>query len=169
VQAREVAEYLVRLFPQDTGHRLHLATILLGLHEIGVAQVHASKVTQIGSRDSYVWRMASDVFMAGKSWPSALAAVEGALALRPLEAEYHHHRANILAILGRIDDAERAHREAIRLDPNQPDWWWKLSEDLRNAGRNQASRRTVEEALSIFPEHPSLKAQARQLVQSLAV
>jgi predicted Zn-dependent protease len=113
--------------------------------------------------------MASDVFMAGKSWPAALAAVEGALTHKPLEAEYHHHRANILAILGRINDAERAHREAIRLDPHQPDWWWKLSEDLRNAGRMETASQTVREALSIFPEHPSLKAQAKQLLQTPAV
>jgi len=168
-KAREVAEHLVRLFPQDMGHRLHLATILLRLQEIGAAQEHAIKVIQIGSRDSYVWRMASDIFMAGKSWPSALAAVDGAITLRPREAEYHHHRANILAILGRIDEAELAHRRAIELDANQPDWWWKLSEDLRIANRAQAASRVVQEALSQFPEHSSLKAQARQLSKSLAV
>ena len=167
-KARVVAEQLVSLYPQDTGHRLHLAVILLALHEVGAAQEHANNVIQIGSRDPYVWRMASDVFMAGKSWPAALAAVEGALTLRPLEAEYHHHRANILAILGRIDEGERAHHEAIRLDSNQPDWWWKLGEDLRIAGRTQAASETVKKAILLFPEHPSLRAQAQQLSEILA-
>ncbi len=100
--------------------------------------------------------------MAGKSWPAALAAVEGALTLCPLEAEYHHHRAHTLAILGRIDEGERDAPPGDQAGFESARLVVEAGEDLR-IGRpdRRAASETVKKAILLFPVHLSLRAQAK--------
>ena len=47
----------------------------------------------------------------------SLAEIDTALHLEPGRAEFHTHRGHVLCRLGRLEDAERAYRHALDLDP----------------------------------------------------
>jgi tetratricopeptide (TPR) repeat protein len=157
-KARELAEELLDMSPDDPGSRIHLAWLLLQLGQGGAAQIHANRAIQLGSRDPDVWRFASEVFASCQNWPAAIEAARGAITLLPVHAEYHHHLANMLTLSGRPHEAEPVHRRAITLAPDRPGWRWKLAEDLRLARREADAIGVVREALAVFPDHPSLIA-----------
>jgi len=82
----------------------------------------------------------------------ALAASEEALRLDPDLAEARVSRGNVLAALGRSEEAERDLRRAIELNPSLPDARYFYARHLFAAGRMAESAREFAEAARLDPE-----------------
>lgn len=154
--AQNVAESLVDASPSDPGSLVHLASILLKRGSLGAAMERVRIAVGLGPADPYVWRFASEVFAAGRSWDESIDAANQATLRAPAEAEYHHHLGNMLFEAGRIDEADDAHRRAVALAPRVAGWRWKHGEDLLRGNLRARARDVVREALSTFPGDPAL-------------
>jgi tetratricopeptide (TPR) repeat protein len=162
-RALEIAERLVEALPADPGSLVHLAAILLKRGSLGAAMERVRKAAGLGPADPYVWRYASEVFAAGRSWDESVDAARQAILRAPFEAEYHHHLGNMLFEAGRIDEADEAHGRANALSPNVAGWRWKHGEDLLRGDRRSRARNVVREALLAFPDDPALLDLARRI------
>ena len=82
----------------------------------------------------------------------ALAASEQALRLDPQLGEAHVARANVLAVLGRNDEADESFRKAIALAPGLRDAWYSYARYLFSARRDRDAVRAYEEAARLNPD-----------------
>src|SRR5207248_7075998 len=82
----------------------------------------------------------------------ALAASEEALRLAPELPEAHVSRANVLAVLGRKDEADEAFRKATALGPGLRDAWYSYARFLFSVARYAESVRAYEEAARLNPD-----------------
>lgn len=82
----------------------------------------------------------------------ALAASEKALKLEPDLAEAHVARANVLASLGRPDEADQSFRRAIKLSPGLRDAWYHYGRFLFSVQRHADSAQAFEEAARRDPD-----------------
>ncbi|MBW2453972.1 MAG: sulfotransferase, partial [Deltaproteobacteria bacterium] len=81
----------------------------------------------------------------------AVAAFERAVAQRPEDGPRHHELGNAWLQDGRLDRAERAHREGLRLAAANARGWLGLGEVLSAAGRRDEAEQAHREALRIDP------------------
>jgi adenylate cyclase len=82
----------------------------------------------------------------------ALAAGDEALRLDPDLAEAHVARANVLALLGRKDEADQSFRRATSLSPGLRDAWYYYGRFLFSVQRYADSARAYEQAASLNPD-----------------
>ncbi len=82
-----------------------------------------------------MWRECSEILTVCYEHPGALDAINEALLRLPSNAEFHHHRGNVLAKLGRGQDAAEAHARALELAPHEINWRLALARELRSLGR----------------------------------
>jgi adenylate cyclase len=82
----------------------------------------------------------------------ALAASEQALRLDPQLGEAHVSRANVLAVLGRNDEADESFRKATALAPGLRDAWYSYARFLFSVKRDADAVRAYEQAARINPD-----------------
>lgn len=82
----------------------------------------------------------------------ALAASEEALRLDPELAEAHVSRANVLALLGRNDEADQSFRRAIALSPGARDAWYYYARFLFSVQRYADAARAYEQSAKRNPD-----------------
>jgi TolB-like protein/class 3 adenylate cyclase/rhodanese-related sulfurtransferase len=84
----------------------------------------------------------------------ALAQIDRALALGPNEADTHVSKARILNATGRAEEAEKAVRLAMRLNPHyEPDYLIVLGQALLHQERYEEAAEFIERAVSREPDH----------------
>ena len=76
----------------------------------------------------------------------ALAASEAALRLNPDLAEAHVAKANVLALLGRVDEADQSFRRATALAPGLRDAWYSYGRFLFSVKRHAEAAQAYEES-----------------------
>jgi predicted O-linked N-acetylglucosamine transferase (SPINDLY family) len=81
----------------------------------------------------------------------ALDLLRASIAVRPDTAIYHNSLANALRAQGRLEQAEAAYREAVRLDPRYANAWINLSVLLRLEGRSDDAISCLERAIAAEP------------------
>ncbi len=81
-----------------------------------------------------------------------LAASEQALRINPNLAEAHVSRANVLALLGRKEEADQSFRRATALAPGQRDAWYSYARFLFSVERYADAAKAYEESARINPD-----------------
>ena len=84
-----------------------------------------------------------------RMYPAALNDIERAIKLNPGEAILHAELASLNYRVNQPDDAERAAREAIRLNGSFSDAWRILGVILRDKGKAEESRKALEKAAAL--------------------
>lgn len=82
----------------------------------------------------------------------ALAASDEALRLNPELGEAHVSRANLLAVMGRAEEADESFRKAVRLAPGLRDAWYSYGRFLFSQARYADAVRAYEEAARLDPD-----------------
>jgi serine/threonine protein kinase/thioredoxin-like negative regulator of GroEL len=85
-------------------------------------------------------------------WTGAQEDLERALSLDPGDASPHVQYSDLLACLGRLEDAIREARTAIDLDPLSAGAWQTLGSYLKAARQFPEARRTLNRVIEIVPE-----------------
>jgi tetratricopeptide (TPR) repeat protein len=98
----------------------------------------------------------------------AIAAAQKALALDPNDADVRWVTARLLAVQGRLNEAEAEFPVALELDPNNADAWAMLSDLVTYSGRPTEALADVQKALRLNPHPPGwyywLLGQAEYLI-----
>jgi tetratricopeptide (TPR) repeat protein len=81
------------------------------------------------------------------------ASLRRALELNPSDPHAHHHYANWLRLMGRLDDAIAAGRRAVEFDPLNARTYLLLGSDLLVAGDPEGALPELERAVALDPVH----------------
>ncbi|MGC4895022.1 tetratricopeptide repeat protein [Micromonospora sp. DT31] len=113
---------------------------LLDLERWPAAAATAEQILAAGATDAYAQRSAAAILSASRNGQAALDAAWRGVELSPDEPEAHLVLGLVAVRLGLFDLAERAYREALRLDP-------ELAEAGRDVGVARLERRRYAETL----------------------
>lgn len=92
------------------------------------------------------------IYFAGKEDPAlTLKRLEPALERSPNSVRGHAVRAEMFQAMGRLNEAEAAYRQAIRLDPDNPDLYVALARMLSRAGQFGRAEELALEAIGRAP------------------
>jgi cytochrome c-type biogenesis protein CcmH len=70
-------------------------------------------------------------------------------------------------VLGRADEAQRAHERVLALAPNDPDALWSLGQYAKMRGDRAAARRRWQALERVLPANAPERAQVRAALESL--
>lgn len=84
-----------------------------------------------------------------RMYPAALNDIERAIKLNPGEAILHAELASLNYRVNQLDDAERAARDAIKVNDKLPDAWRILGVIMRDKGKPDESRKALEKAAEL--------------------
>ncbi len=87
-----------------------------------------------------------------RMYPAALNDIERAIKLNPGEAILYAELASLNYRVNQLDDAERAARDAIKVNDKLPDSWRILGIILRDKGKAEESRNSLEKAAELGDE-----------------
>lgn len=143
-EAKNVAERLVKLFPSNTGDDSGY-DLLAAVHR-GMGATNAERavlerwaVRDADALDTYSRLM--DLHAAASDWSAVATNAQRFLAVNPLLHAPHGQLARASEALGRTNDAVRAARTALRLDPPNPaDTHFQLARLLHATGDANAKR-----------------------------
>ena len=85
-------------------------------------------------------------------WDEALAEVDAALGIDPRHSGWHSHRGFILDQLYRYEEAIKAYRTSLHLQPGQREVMMALGLDLIRAGRFARARKTFSRVIENWPD-----------------
>lgn len=84
-----------------------------------------------------------------RMYPAALNDIERAIKLNPGEAILYAELASLNYRVNQLDDAERAARDAIKVNDKLPDAWRILGVIMRDKGKPEESRKALEKAAEL--------------------
>jgi tetratricopeptide (TPR) repeat protein len=96
-------------------------------------------------------RLAAEVFARSRDYEAAVEQAQRYVASRPKEYQSHVWLGQMLRLVGRAEEAEKALREGIRVAPNQADAWVPLVFYLARMGRLDDAREVIDEAKTQLP------------------
>jgi tetratricopeptide (TPR) repeat protein len=99
-----------------------------------------------------------DLYLIQSDWAAAVATADAAVAALPSDTNAHYVRGGLLGLVGRLDEAERVTREALRIDPGHAGayanlgaiatWRQDYSTAIAEFGRALALKPDIQEATS---------------------
>lgn len=146
-QARPLLEEALELSP---GHIAARETLAALLSDAGRNQ-DAETVLRIGhdTRPEHTWFAFSLARLqaARGETEGAVATLQGGMAGRNVDAEYHATLAALLVRLKQYPDAVGQYEQALKLQSGQGTWWMGLGLSLEAQGRNDEARSAFRRAL----------------------
>jgi ABC-type polysaccharide/polyol phosphate export permease/Flp pilus assembly protein TadD len=118
--ALDLALHAHALAPADRAAMHHATELLLRCERCDEAVEIISAALAVDDKDVIGYRLLSSAEMIRGRPEAALAAIDRAVAVAPLHAEYHLHRGNLLYRLARFEEAADAFDQAAALDPENP-------------------------------------------------
>jgi tetratricopeptide (TPR) repeat protein len=107
--------------------------------------------------DAAVWRLVAEVWHTRGNYQRALAALDTAIRLAPLQGDLYAQRGQILRDAGQPGAAAVALREALAIDAGQPRWWEALIGAYLASRDRPEARRAIDEARGRFPFAPEFQ------------
>ena len=143
-------------YPKDAAPILLLRAVNLaqaGRKREAIADYNAYEHLTGGSSLTYLFYYEREQLEAQcRMYPAALNDIERAIKLNPEEAILHAELASLNYRVNQLDDAERAAREAIRVNGNFSDAWRILGVIMRDKGKAEESRKALEKAAELGDE-----------------
>ncbi|TDC01388.1 tetratricopeptide repeat protein [Micromonospora fluostatini] len=144
-EARTAAESAVAAVPHFVPALVTRALALVDLGEYAEAARTADEILTLGPNDAYAQRSAAAILAGARNGQPALNAAWRGVELAPEEPQAHLVLGLVAARLELFDLAERAYREALRLDP-------QLAEARHDMGVLRLEQRRYAEALEHLAE-----------------
>jgi tetratricopeptide (TPR) repeat protein len=149
-QALTAADAALAAGPDDLAALAVRGLALADLRRFGEAAATADRILALGPNDGYAQRTGAAILAEARNGQPALNAAWRAVELAPEEPRAHLVLGLVALRLGLHDLAEKAYREALRLDP-------ELAEAQHNIGVVRLEQRRYQEAM----EHLTLAAALR--------
>jgi Tfp pilus assembly protein PilF len=143
--------------------RLRLALVRVHGGDETAAEAVLAEVEREQPDDSDAWRVVSEIRRLRAEADQALAAIETAIRLAPLNGELYAYHGDLLLALERPHDAIAALRAALVIDGRQRTWWQQLVQAHQVAGDAAGAHAALVEALAQLPEAPDLQAELEVL------
>ena len=140
---------------QASKRRRPFALVVLLIGWFGIGFLLASGVTWALGRTGDPYGRAKEL-LAAERYPEALDELRKASRRTPEDPRPYHQLGNVYRKLLLDDRAERAYREAVRLDPGFRPAKEKLAEVLYELGKNEAAIRLLKELMKETPKDPFL-------------
>ena len=105
-----------------------------------------------------VLRLHAGIFNLRGEFPTALAAMHRAVALRPMDPLYHNTLGTVLGASGDFDGAIRALRRACELEPGLAAAWYNLGVMLTRCVRNDEAVDALKRAVALAPDNMDARA-----------
>ncbi|MER7168835.1 tetratricopeptide repeat protein [Micromonospora sp. NPDC000207] len=144
-EARTAAESAVAAAPQFVPPLVVRALALVDLREYAEAARTADEILRMGPDDAYAQRSAAAILAGARNGQPALNAAWRGVELAPEDPQAHLVLGLVAARMELFDLAERAYREALRLDP-------QLAEARHDIGVLRLEQRRYAEALEDLAE-----------------
>jgi len=152
--ARQLLERAVRLSPRNATLHFQFALQLLDLSELGKARAELELCTQLEPTFADGWAYLSGVVSTTGDAAGAQRVFAQGLAQCPDSPGLHRMNAKQLQAQGRLDEAIKEYREAIRLRPTEADPHIELGMALYAANRAEEALKEFHLALEAEPENP---------------
>ncbi|MEV0152650.1 tetratricopeptide repeat protein [Micromonospora sp. NPDC050686] len=150
-EALTAAESAVAATPGAVPPLVARGLALLDLREFKAAAATADELLRLGPADAYAQRSAAAILASSRNGQQALNAAWRGVELAPEEPQAHLVLGLVAANMQLFDLAERAYREALRLDP-------RLAEARHDIGVIRLEQRRWSEALEHLAEAATLGA-----------
>jgi len=134
-----------------THSKLKKATELAQRGAFLEARTLLDQVCKVDRADAEAWFMLGVVNGKLERADAAVDCLRMAIVLRSDHALTHYNLGAIFRAQGRLEEAERAFSEAVRLDPGQVEIYEKLKEVLLDLGRGEDAARCYLEMLKLHP------------------
>jgi tetratricopeptide (TPR) repeat protein len=108
--------------------------------------------------DVSAWRDLAELRRGSGDLPGALDACERAIAARPDLSSSYVVKADLLAVVGRFEEAAQAVRAALAVVPEEPRLHERLGRLLHMAARDEEAVAELERSLDLGPQNPDLRA-----------
>ncbi len=123
-------------------------------YERAYAGLHQNLTKALENPTSLAYSVSAELLARQGSYEEALAQIDRALVLSPNEANTHISRARILNATGRAEEAERAVRLAMRLNPQyEPDYLTVLGQALLHQERYEEAAEFIARAVNRQPDN----------------
>jgi tetratricopeptide (TPR) repeat protein/transglutaminase-like putative cysteine protease len=97
----------------------------------------------------------------------ALELLDASVRLDPSDLFLRLRKADLLASNGRLEEAERAYADVVRICPDEPEGWERRGQARLRAGRQKDALADFQRALELKPQNPRLKELVRLLEPEL--
>ena len=141
-----------------------LGDCLLRQQRGGEAVEALREAVRLEPDDPFLVRRLGSALVTLRDYAAAEAAYRQALALRS-EAGPHIELADCFGLQGRHDDALAEAREAVKLEPTNPHWHFRVAQWLLRIGRLEEAEIAVREAISRGPEIGGFQDLLAQILQ----
>lgn len=141
--------------PRDFHAHANLATVAMKMRRMDLAERHTALALAIDNSDPVLNRqMAQYLIQRGqRNYVEAIGHLRTAVAGRPDDADLRCSIAALLELVGRPAEAEIHWREALRINPAQPDALVHVGDGLLNNGRISEAIGCFRAALASRPSH----------------
>lgn len=144
-------EQVLAIDPSNANAHAMLAMVLIDMRLVSPARAEAELALSLDPEAALCVRVHARVLYAEGKRRQALVELERAIELDPTDADLRVFQSAIQVSLGQ--DGEPALREALELEPEDPDVLAACSRFERGRGRIDAAENYAREALEIDPEH----------------
>jgi protein O-GlcNAc transferase len=143
-QARPLVERLQALRPRDAYAAILLAECEERAGQLPAAEAALRRALALDPQQARAWFLLGVVLHRGLRWAEALAAYERAQQLGITLPDLAINRGQCLELLGRIDQAIGAYREALAVQPGRAQAWARLAGALAQACRFEEEAAAVQ-------------------------
>lgn len=130
----------------------------LGLGRADQAAMRLAPVLLSHPEHPEVLRLHAGILSLQGDHPGARAAIEQAVAFRPLDALYHNTLGTVLGAAGDFDAAIHALRRACELQPDLSSGWYNLGVMLTRCVRNEEAADALRRAAQLAPDNMDARA-----------
>lgn len=121
-EAAKIAMDWIAACPDEARPHANLAWVLLSKRDYEAAEVAALEASRIAPEWHWPFRLLAAAAFNLSDYPRAQRLIEQALRLMPWNAEYHYFLARVYDSLRERDKALAAARQAVELDPDDPEY-----------------------------------------------
>jgi len=149
----------------DAAQRVVATAQALGMGRADQAEAQLRPV--LGSHPNHpeVLRLHAGILNLRGDYPSARAAMERAIELRPMDALYHNTLGTVLGTSGEFDGAIRALHRACELQPDLASAWYNLGVMLTRCVRNEEAVNALKRAVGLAPDNTDARALLADLLR----
>ncbi len=154
---------LAREFPSSPSAAIAAARSARRLDRADSAALLMRKVLALRYDDEGTRGLLAQLLVEKGDVEGALEILDGSVRLDPSDLSLRLRKADLLASNGRLEEAEQAYADAVRICPDEAEGWERRGQARLRAGRQKDALADFQRALELRPQNPRLKELVRQL------